>query len=284
MLLSIPFLSPSLLLDGSDENLVVVYKAISIKDGATEILSGLIPRSDLVVSSSVVKFKTTRFGAFQVVKTSSKVETAISKPSSDKIGAVPGAELVGEWRGCKVHLRTGPYAAISSEKYNFKADGTLVFKTAETNELYPPPVNCDGFDGTTGAIFAITVTGKFLAGSFNDSIAAPSGATTRTREIDFYPLTIEVTPLTADYKDILNSSEKCGFDDWSENTPKSLTDLSCFNEMQDSVKVGGTIPDIFALGKDAAGKRLLYFGDGDGSSAGARPTSFGSNPEAVTEL
>ncbi len=290
MLLSIPFISSSLWLDDGFENLVVVYKAMSIKDGTKEILSGLIPRSDLIVGSGVVKFKTNRFGAFQVVRTSAKVESAIVKPSTDPIGVIPGVDLVGKWRGCfdRSETRGGTVDHWSEQTiYHFASDSAVTMKYEESERTSTSVSGCNPGGQITSPWLSVKVTARFSAGAYSSSITnLPAGATP-ARDIDFTVFSIAVTPMSIDAADWFNAPSGsgtglCGYTDWSVNVPKSLSDLSCFDPgSPDALKVGEAGYDIFAFGNQS-GKRLLYFGD-DSSNSNERPTAFSSPPEPMEE-
>lgn len=98
MQLSLPILLSAALLDDY-ANYGVVYKSLGLKDGVETTYSGFIPRSEMVIQNGLAKVSVSRFGAYQVVKTSEPVTTRIEQPSTFAIGTVPGADLAGTWRG-----------------------------------------------------------------------------------------------------------------------------------------------------------------------------------------
>ncbi len=80
--LSIPVTSGTgLNLDGtsSDENIVVIYKWITVINGESSYSVGILPRSELVLTGKAVQFQTTRFGTFQVATTKIKITEKIEK-------------------------------------------------------------------------------------------------------------------------------------------------------------------------------------------------------------
>ncbi|MEY4631339.1 MAG: hypothetical protein RIQ81_1459 [Pseudomonadota bacterium] len=291
MLLSIPLLSSGLWLDDSSENMAVVYKAISIKDGATEILSGLIPRSELVIAGNAVKFKTLKFGAFQVVKTSVKVEAAISKPSSDKIGSIPGIELVGTWEDCRLQSSGGSFW-FEKETFAIKSDGTFEHEMLRSTPSANSPSNCATPSYPATLDIRQNITGKFGAGAVLDSVTVPSGASSKARELDFSISSLNLTPLNSSISYQLNNGiggdqPACGVY-WSEGTSVNLQDSTCAYEVlnpnsdKGHMAVGDQYLTIYAIGKTTAGVRMLYMGEEEDQDT--RPSTFGSEPRAIPEV
>ena len=281
MQLSIPILTTSLALDDDTDNYVVVYKAYALKDGATVQYAGLIPRSDLVIANGYAKFKTTRFGAFQVAKTSVKVESAISQPSTVEIGKVPGYDLVGQWRGCG--LKQDDQSA--EPKWNYETlvvekVGVLTYESLEAPQT--GGVDCPEYSSVDAPTIRISVQGSFEAGGLK-SIDLPPDRSGDTRAIDFKFTRLTVTVYDENEINRLNdypsnTNRACGVT-WAAGVAQDLTSMQCMNAdasgTYDGPVVGGMRYGIYNISPfTIGGQAVKFLRIEDADSEGNRPTAF----------
>ena len=161
MQLSLPILLSAALTD-DDANYGVVYKSLGLKDGVETTYSGFIPRSEMVIQNGLAKVSVSRFGAYQVVKTSEPVTTRIEQPSTFAIGTVPGADLVGSWIGpCESRSRSG--GGTNPTTVTWWEQETLTF-TGSTVSVSRKGSQADGCDTTFATYFEVTFEASFVAG------------------------------------------------------------------------------------------------------------------------
>ena len=131
MQLSLPILLSAALLD-DDANYGVVYKSLGLKDGVETTYSGFIPRSEMVIQNGLAKVSVSRFGAYQVVKTSEPVTTRIEQPSTFAIGTAPGGNLVGTWVGPCVEKSKSSGTGSNPPTVTWYEQETLTFSATGT--------------------------------------------------------------------------------------------------------------------------------------------------------
>lgn len=102
--LSLPFSVASLALTAIDtENVIVMFRAIKVNGDQTSYEMGVIPRSEMTISSDKVSFQTKQFGVFQLAKTAKKitqrmVQATIEAPVLKKEAGNP---VLGAWESCR---------------------------------------------------------------------------------------------------------------------------------------------------------------------------------------
>lgn len=110
--LSIPMSTTTLAfaLDSSDDNIVVMYRWMKVENGTTSYDIGIIPGSDVTVSSGKVSFQTTKFGVFQIGKAEKKITERVTKPTIEPPALKGDASnpLVGLWGMCRKVDFMGP--------------------------------------------------------------------------------------------------------------------------------------------------------------------------------
>lgn len=285
MQLSIPITGAALALDDDTENYVVVYKAYALKDGQTIQYAGLIPRAEIVIANGFAKFKTTRFGAFQVAKTSVKVETAITQPATVEIGKKPGFDLVGGWRACNLDDSNSGSATRywHYETFFFESDGKLAYENIDTGDY--SSVDCPAYVSVTTPKMKTSIEGSFTAGGLT-AVTLPAERSGDTRKIDFKVTSMKVTVYDDTVVYELNSrvgGPACGVT-WALNQPQSLNSLACLHANQASYD--GPVVDeprygIYNISPfTVAGQSVKFLLIEDGNTEATRPTGFnaGSGP------
>lgn len=117
--LSLPMTGTTLALaDGSDENLVVMYKAMKVENDVVSYSVGIMTRDELTVGAKTVQFQTKNFGTFQLAKTDTKITTRVSK-ATDEPPVLKGDAsnpLVGVWKGCSEKTYSNSSGSSSSQE------------------------------------------------------------------------------------------------------------------------------------------------------------------------
>ncbi len=87
----------------ADTTIAVLYKVIALVDGERQFILGIKPLSQLEVEGNIVKMTTTRFGSFQVVRTTVPVTVEKSVQSYEPVIPKKSSNpLVGAWAtACK---------------------------------------------------------------------------------------------------------------------------------------------------------------------------------------
>ena len=272
MQLSIPISSVNLALVDETENYVIVYKGYVVKDGATTYSSGLIPRSEIVINNGFAKFRTTHFGAFQVAKTSTKVEQAIVQPSTTEIGKLPGYELVGGWRACQVDSSPNSTSGHDFETFTFLKTGALVHEDVVASNYCETP-----YDAITPKLRVVHAAIYDVGGIFNATL--PDGHTGDVRAIDIRITGITVTVYDEQILADFNANKNCGVT-WVAGVATAITDGACLNPNPTNgggdggPNIGGTVLGIYNV---SSSKFLFQDEDGKTGSVGIRPTAFLSN-------
>jgi len=292
MQLSLPILLSAALLD-DDANYGVVYKSLGLKDGVETTYSGFIPRSEMVIQNGLAKVSVSRFGAYQVVKTSEPVTTRIEQPSTFAIGTVPGADLVGTWTGpCESRSRSASGGGTNPQTVTWWQQQTLTFSGSTVS------VSILGYSQSAGGCstpassethFEVTFEAPFVIGGLLAGTGVPQGAVGSPRAFDATPGKkygrISSPSSGAYYINICGISGT--FPGISPNSPTEIPNDECIAESVAEPK-GTSVtwdnkqePDekflsLYVITK-AAGETpaKLYLADGDNQQQGAvRATAF----------
>jgi hypothetical protein len=280
MQLSIPITGAALALDDDTENYVVVYKAYALKDGQTVQYAGLIPRSEIVIANGFAKFKTTRFGAFQVARTSVKVETAITQPTTVEIGKKPGFDLVGAWRGCNLNGDESNNATRywEYETLVIESVGNLAYESIETDDS--SSVDCPPFGSVSTPRMRVALDGTFSAGGLA-SVTLPAERSGDTRKLDFTVTNLEVTVYDYNMISSLNSRGACGGTNWVSGQVRALPSLACMKEdsgSYDGPVVGEPRFGIYNISPfTVGGQSVKFLLIEDGNTEATRPAAFKSD-------
>lgn len=186
MQLSLPILLSAALLDDY-ANYGVVYKSLGLKDGVETTYSGFIPRSEMVIQNGLAKVSVSRFGAYQVVKTSEPVTTRIEQPSTFAIGTVPGADLVGTWTGpCESRSRSGSGGGTNPPTVTWYEQEILTFSgsTVSVSILGSGADDCNTLMAT---YFEVTFEAPFVIGGLMAGTNVPPDAVESPRAFDATP-------------------------------------------------------------------------------------------------
>lgn len=144
--LSIPMsASTTLALIDSTENIVVIYRAITVENGETTYVMGLIPGDDVTVSAGKVSFQTTKFGAFQLGKSEKKITDRVVKPSVDPpaFKGNEGTPVVTP----TISVASGEYGPAQSVSITTTTSGATIYYTTDgstptmSSNIYSAPVN-----------------------------------------------------------------------------------------------------------------------------------------------
>ena len=283
MQLSIPIATTSLALDDETENYVIVYKAYALKDGATIQYAGLIPRSDIVIANGYAKFKTTRFGAFQVAKTSVKVEAAISQPSTVEIGKVPGYDLVGQWRGCGLKRDQSTEPKWQYETLRVEKVGLLTYESLEAPQN--SSVNCPDYSSITTPWMRVSIQGSFDAGGLKQ-VTLPGERSGDTRAIDFKITRLSVIVYDANEINRLNdypsnTNRACGVT-WVAGEARELSSMECMKSSAsgtyDGPVVGAPRFGIYNISPfTVAGESVKFLLLDDAGTEDSRPSAFATD-------
>ena len=290
MQLSLPILLSAALLDDY-ANYGVVYKSLGLKDGVETTYSGFIPRSEMVIQNGLAKVSVSRFGAYQVVKTSEPVTTRIEQPSTFAIGTVPGADLVGTWIGpCESLSRSASGGGTNPQTVTWWQQQTLTFTGSTVS------VSILGYSQSAGGCdtsasypthFEVTYDAPFVIGGLVAGTGVPQGAVGSPRAFDAIPGKkygrISSPSPGADYINICGISGT--FPGISPNSPTEIPNDECMAKIFDSESsVDWDIPpktdekflSLYVITK-AAGDipAMLYLADGDNQQqSGVRATAF----------
>jgi hypothetical protein len=107
--LSLPFSMASLALTAVDtENVIVMFRSIKVDGDQTSYEMGVIPRSEVTISSDKVSFQTKQFGVFQVAKTEKKISQGVIQATNEApvLKKEAGNPLLGAWESCRVDGRS----------------------------------------------------------------------------------------------------------------------------------------------------------------------------------
>lgn len=284
MQLSLPILLSAALLD-DDANYGVVYKSLGLKDGVETTYSGFIPRSEMVIQNGLAKVSVSRFGAYQVVKTSEPVTTRIEQPSTFAIGTVPGADLIGTWTGpCESRSRSG----TNSTTVTWYVQETLTFSgsTVSVSRKGSQLENCDPSMAT---YFEVTFEAPFVIGGVvTTGTNVPQDAVGSPRAFDATPGQMygQVFPYSTSSND---PSDICGgsrpFLGVFPNSPTEIPNDECMAKIFDSdnsvtwdntQKTDEKFLSLYVITKVPSGTATkLYFAEGDNQQqSGVRATAF----------
>lgn len=284
MQLSLPILLSAALLD-DDANYGVVYKSLGLKDGVETTYSGFIPRSEMVIQNGLAKVSVSRFGAYQVVKTSEPVTTRIEQPSTFAIGTVPGADLIGTWTGpCESRSRSG----TNSTTVTWFEQETLTFSgsTVSVSRKGSQTENCISSAAT---YFEVTFEAPFVIGGLMAGTNVPPDAVESPRAFDAVPGKRygRIVPYSAGayYSDICGGSGT--FPGTFPSSPTEIPNDECiakiFDQSSDvtwdnTQKTDEKFLSIYVIIKAAGGiPARLYLADGDNQQQNAvRATRFSS--------
>jgi len=292
MQLSLPILLSAALADDY-ANYGVVYKSLGLKDGVETTYSGFIPRSEMVIQNGLAKVSVSRFGAYQVVKTSEPVTTRIEQPSTFAIGTVPGADLVGTWTGpCESRSRSASGGGTNPQTVTWWQQQTLTFSGSTVS------VSILGYSQSAGGCstpassethFEVTFEAPFVIGGLLAGTGVPQGAVGSPRAFDATPGKkygrISSPSSGAYYINICGISGT--FPGISPNSPTEIPNDECIAESVAEPK-GTSVtwdnkqePDekflsLYVITKAASGTPAkLYLADGDNQQQGAvRATAF----------
>ncbi len=282
MQLSLPILLSAALLD-DDANYGVVYKSLGLKDGVETTYSGFIPRSEMVIQNGLAKVSVSRFGAYQVVKTSEPVTTRIEQPSTFAIGIVPGADLVGTWtRPCESRSRSGSGIGTTPTTITWYEQETLTFSGSTVSVSimgYSDESTCNA-SASSETHFEVTFEAPFVIGGLLAGTGVPQDAVGSPRAFDATPGQKygQVFPARP-------SSNICGIAWPSPNSKMPIPNDECIAKIFDSSgyvtwdntqKTEEKFLSLYVITK-AAGETpaKLYLADGDNQQQGAvRATAF----------
>ena len=276
MQLSLPILLSAALLDDY-ANYGVVYKSLGLKDGVETTYSGFIPRSEMVIQNGLAKVSVSRFGAYQVVKTSEPVTTRIEQPSTFAIGTVPGADLVGTWiRPCE-ETSNGGVTWWQQETLTFTGSTVSVSILGSQND------NCDSSEAT---YFIVTFDAPFVIGGLLAGTGVPQDAVGSPRAFDATPG--QTYGQIFSYSSVISTPDICGisgtFPGISPNSKTAIPNDECIAKIFDSdssedwddeQEPEGKFQSLYVITKvpiDTAPK--LYLAEGDNQQQSGRKTAF----------
>lgn len=281
MQLSLPILLSAALLDDY-ANYGVVYKSLGLKDGVETTYSGFIPRSEMVIQNGLAKVSVSRFGAYQVVKTSEPVTTRIEQPSTFAIGTVPGADLVGTWIGpCESRSRSGSGTNQSTVTWYEQETLTFSGSAVSVSILGSGADDCNTLMAT---YFEVTYDAPFvIGGGVTTGTNVPPDAVGSPRAIDATPGQMygQVFP----YSTGSNYPSDICVPGTFPNSKTAIPNEECMAKIFDSESsVDWDIPpktdekflSLYVITK-AAGDipAMLYLADGDNQQqSGVRATAF----------
>ncbi len=287
MQLSLPILLSAALLDDY-ANYGVVYKSLGLKDGVETTYSGFIPRSEMVIQNGLAKVSVSRFGAYQVVKTSEPVTTRIEQPSTFAIGTVPGADLVGTWTGpCESRSRSASGVGTNPPTVTWYEQETLTFSgsTVSVSILGSGADECNTLMAT---YFEVTFDAPFVIGGVvTTGTNVPPDAVGSPRAFDAIPG--KRYGQVFSYSSAISTTDICGisgtFPGISPNSPTEIPNDECIAQIfdQEGSVTWDNEPEtlkkfqsLYVITKAASGTApKLYLAEGDNQQQGAaRATAF----------
>jgi len=285
MQLSLPILLSAALLDDY-ANYGVVYKSLGLKDGVETTYSGFIPRSEMVIQNGLAKVSVSRFGAYQVVKTSEPVTTRIEQPSTFAIGTVPGADLVGTWTGPCERINKYTDGITEPVAYWYEQE-TLTFSgsTVSVSRKGSQSENCEPSMAT---YFEVTFDAPFVTGGVvTTGTNVPQDAVGSPRAFDAIPG--KRYGQVFSYSSVISTTDICGisgtFPGISPNSKTAIPNDECIAKIFDSnnsvtwdntQETDEKFLSLYVITKAAGDSPArLYLAEGDNQQqSGVRATAF----------
>ena len=202
----------------NDKNVIVVYKTRNSKEAVTlndnNFYLGIIPTKELTVLDKSVRFRTQRFGVYQVAFSENEITEAKEAETPIPISTAEPRDdfLLGMWQGeCNVD-------ADDNESRQFRLSIAEDLTYVEFDSTYEG-VNCIA----TRLKRENMKRGTFVAGEI-DSDNIRTLDIIPSRFYRSYHTTEEITPAIDD--------KHCNFTDWTIGMFKEITTTACVQEME----------------------------------------------------
>lgn len=281
--LSIPLEAASLLLK-SEDRYSVLYKAITVAaDGSKGYELGLIPTAEIQRDGNAISFATTRFGAFQAVKTKVEITQKIAVASYEPIAVKESTSnpLLGKWqRSCeaessKEHSEgTSGNASTTATSGAALADGQPRYRTESLS------MSQDGFSFIGSTFTTADCSGPFLSQegySGTYILIGDSPELAGAKRIDIKFASAIRTFGTAEAVHHVNQTRLCGFADWKLGEPRDVIEVDCGDE-------GGPGKDLLMRQIIQQSGGSLRFGNDHGLDDDEYPTTLEPEEKAFRRL
>jgi hypothetical protein len=267
--LTLPMPETSLKLQTVNGTLAVAFITTVVKDGVSSNLWGLIPPSAIEVGSKAVKIKTTRFGAFQVVRTATPltaaVETPIATPPIPK--ATAQAQHWGLWRSeCFSETTSVGHVLWVKTWANIGRD-TIEFREEEFSDA----------ECTKGRLTSTVRVSYKLSGS--------SPLITTASHLDGIFQQVSLTPFEETAIATFNATELCGFNDWTVKVTKDISGRVCDSKTGEAQpKAGELAYTLLEVLTTETGVDQLRLGKQDGRTPETRSTELEDPARAMKRV
>lgn len=283
--LSIPIEAASLLLTSVDRY-SVLYKAITVAaDGSKGYELGLIPTASIQLGGNALSFATTRFGAFQAVKTKVEITQKIAVASYEPITVKKATSdpLLGKWqRSCEADSHEQQNESTSGDASGSSAtkSGATLADGEQHYRVETLSMSEDGFSYIGSTFTTADCRGPFLSQegySGTYAVLGDSPEVSGAKRIDIKFASAIRTFGTAEAIKHVNDSKLCGFADWKLGEPRNVIDVDCGDE-------GGPGNDRLMRQIILQTGDSLRFGDDSGLADDQYPTTLELEEKALQRL